>query len=174
MQSLVCQKLSLNLLQMQAFLYSFRRVSGATFITFIRDVVKPAINIYSIPYDPKQEWRHIIYLVTNHFYGYAMSKFFQTGGFKWIGPSKFDSNKYSSNSSKVAFQKLILNILIKLHELNNDYPLASDKTEIKKEMLSNYQLKTFIIFLLPMLKNKCLNLLIKKNMCFIMNTCNFI
>ena len=59
---------------------------------------------------------------------------------------------------------MILNILIKLHELNNDYPLASDKTEIKKEMLSNYQLKTFIIFLLPMLKNKCLNLLIKKNM----------
>ena len=93
----------MNLLQMQAFLYSFRRVSGATFITFIRDVVKPAINVYSIPYDPKQEWRHIIYLVTNNFYGYAMSKFLQTGGFKWIDPSKFDSNKYSSNSSKVAF-----------------------------------------------------------------------
>ena len=28
-----------------------------------------------------------------------------------------------------------------LQELNNDYPLAPDKTEIKKEILADYQLK---------------------------------
>ena len=30
----------------------------------------------------------------------------------------------------------------KLHEFHKDYPLATDKLEIKKEMLSGYQLKT--------------------------------
>ena len=29
-----------------------------------------------------------------------------------------------------------------LHELHNDYPLAPDKLETKREMLSDYQLKT--------------------------------
>ena len=29
----------------------------------------------------------------------------------------------------------------KLHEFHKDYPLATDKLEIKKEMLSGYQLK---------------------------------
>ena len=38
------------------------------------------------------------------------------------------------------FSKLILNIL-KRQELHNDYPLAPDKIEMKREVLSNYQLK---------------------------------
>ena len=29
-----------------------------------------------------------------------MAKYFPTGEFKWIDPQSFDSNKYSSNSSK--------------------------------------------------------------------------
>ena len=41
------------------------------------------------------------------------------------------------------------------HQLHIDYLLAPDKIEIKKEVLSNYQLKTvdFIIFLLVIFKN---------------------
>ena len=35
-----------------------------------------------------------------------------------------------------------LEYLKELRELHNNYPLALDKMEIKKEMLSNYQLKT--------------------------------
>ena len=37
--------------------------------------------------------------------------------------------------------KLVLNILGELRELHSDYPLAPDKIEIKREMLSEYQLK---------------------------------
>ena len=37
--------------------------------------------------------------------------------------------------------KLILIIQKNLHELRNDYLLAPDKIEIKREMLSEYQLK---------------------------------
>ena len=36
---------------------------------------------------------------------------------------------------------MILNILKELSELNNDYSLVPAKTEIKKEILSDYQLK---------------------------------
>ena len=42
---------------------------------------------------------------------------------------------------KDVLSKLILNFLKKLRELQNDYPLAPDKLEIKLEMFSNYQLK---------------------------------
>ena len=33
-------------------------------------------------YDPKEEAKHIIYLDVNSSYGYAMSKFLPTSGFK--------------------------------------------------------------------------------------------
>ena len=32
-----------------------------------------------------------------------MSKFLPAGTFKWINPKEFDSNEYSSNSSKNCF-----------------------------------------------------------------------
>ena len=43
-------------------------------------------NKYLKPYYPKQESNHIIYLYANNLYGYVMSKFLPTGGFKWIDP----------------------------------------------------------------------------------------
>ena len=36
----------------------------------------------------------------NNLYGYAMSKFFPTSGFKWIDPKELELNKYTRNSSK--------------------------------------------------------------------------
>ena len=41
-----------------------------------------ANNNYLKSYDPKQESEHIIYLDANNFYGYAISKFLLTSGFK--------------------------------------------------------------------------------------------
>ena len=120
-------------------------------------------------YDPKKESKHIIYLDTNNSYGYAMSKFLPTIGFKWIDPKALDLNKYTSNSSTEC-------VLRELRELHNDYPLAPDKIEIKREMLSKYELviADFLIVLLIMLKNWCVTFLITKSMCFIMRTYYFI
>ena len=50
-------------------------------------------------------------------------------------------NKDTSNSAKSCVLKVDLEYPKELHELHNDYPLAPDKIEIKREMLSNYQLK---------------------------------
>ena len=94
-------------------------------------------NKYLKRYEPKEESKYIIYLEANNLYGYAMSKFLPTSGFKWIDLKDFDSNKYSINSSK----EIDLEYPKELCKLHNDYPLAPDKIEIKKEMLSIDQLK---------------------------------
>ena len=77
----------------------------------------------------------------NDLYDFVISKFLSTSRFKWINPKEFDLNKYSSNSSKGCVLEVDLEYPKELCELHNDYPLAPDKIEIKREMLSNYLLK---------------------------------
>ena len=50
-------------------------------------------------------------------------------------------NKYTSKSSKERFLKVNLEYSKELRKLQKDYPLVPDKIEIKREMLSAYQLK---------------------------------
>ena len=78
-----------------------------------------------------------------------MSKFHPTNGFKWIDPKEFDFNKYTSNSSKRCILKVGLAYPQELCKLHNDYPLALDKIEIKKEMLPEFQLKITDLYNIP-------------------------
>ena len=68
-----------------------------------------------------------------------MSKFLSTSGFKWIDPKEFDLNKYISNSSKGCVVEVDLEYPKELRELHNDYSLALDKVEIKRELLFEYE-----------------------------------
>ena len=114
-------------------------------------------------YDPKQESKHIIYLDPNNLHGCAMSKFLPTSGFKWIDPKEFDFNKYTSNSSNGCVLEVTLEYPKQLRELHNDYPLAPDKIEIKREMLSNDQMKISDFYNIPIdIKKLVLDFLIKK------------
>ena len=70
-----------------------------------------------------------------------MSKFLPTSGFRWIDLKEFDLNKYTRNSSKGCILEVDLKYPKELKELHNDYPLVADKTEIKRKVLSDYQLK---------------------------------
>ena len=70
-----------------------------------------------------------------------MSKFLPRRRFKWLHPKKFDLNKYTCNNSKGCVVEVDLEYSKELRELHNDYPLAPDKIEIKREMLSDHQLK---------------------------------
>ena len=97
-------------------------------------------------YDPKQESKHIIYLNANNLYGYAMSKFLPTSGFKWIDPKEFYMNKYTNNSSKECVLEVDLEYPKELHELYNYYPLAPNKIEIKIEILSEDKLKIAVLY----------------------------
>ena len=84
----------------------------------------------------------------------AMSKFLPTSGFKWIDPKQFDINKYTSNSLNGCILKVDLEYPKQVMELHNDYPLAPDKIEIRRKMLSGYQLKISDLFYIPIGKVK--------------------
>ena len=62
-----------------------------------------------------------------------------TSGFKWIDPEHFDSSNYSS---KGCVLEIDFEYPKELCELHYDFPLVPVKIEIKKEMLSKYQLTT--------------------------------
>ena len=67
--------------------------------------------------------------------------FFQQVDSSGIDPKKFDLNKYTSNSSKGCALEVGLECPKQLPELHNNYHLIPDKIEIRREMLSEYQLK---------------------------------
>ena len=69
-----------------------------------------------------------------------MSKLFPTSVFKQIDPKESDLNKYSSNNFKECASEVDLEYPKESHELKNNYSLAPDKIEIKREMLPEYQL----------------------------------
>ena len=75
------------------------------------------------------------------FNGYTTTKFLLTDGFKWKNPQEFEMNKYTNNSSKICVLEADIEYPKELKELHNDYPLVSEKIEMKKEMFSYYQLK---------------------------------
>ena len=108
--------------------------------SYISNKYSKANDKYLNTYDPKQELKHTIYLDAN-FYGYSMSKILPTSGFKLTDPKEFDLNKYTSNSSKGCLLEDDLEYPKELRELHNCYTLAPDKTEIKREMMSDNQLK---------------------------------
>ena len=68
------------------------------------------MNQYLKSHNVKQEPKHIG-LGMENLYGFVLTNFLTTGGFKWIDPKGFDSKKYSSNSSKSCFLEVIFNIL---------------------------------------------------------------
>ena len=89
-------------------IYAFFENGTSSEISYIFDKYSKTNNKYLKSYDPKQESKHIIYLDANNLYGYAISKFLITNGFKWIDSKGFDLNKYTSNSSKGFFLEVDL------------------------------------------------------------------
>ena len=78
-----------------------------------------------------------------------MYEFLPINGFKQTDPKDFDLNKYTSNSSKGCVLEVDLEYSKELRKLHNDYSLAPDKVEIKREMMSEYQLKIANLYNIP-------------------------
>ena len=88
-------------------------------------------------------------------------------------------NRNTRNSSKVSVLEVDLEYTKELSELHNDYRVAPDKIEIKRQMFSNYQIKVADFYNIPISNVKKLvpNFFFskkKKCLCFIMKTCNAI
>ena len=75
----------------------------------------------------------------NNLYGWAMSEYLPYGGFKWLkNVDEFDVMSVSEKSPIGYFLEVDLEYSDKLHELHNDYPLASEKLAASSDMLSKY------------------------------------
>ena len=62
-------------------------------------------------YDQKQESKHITCLDANTLYGYGISKYLPTSGYKWIDSKEFDLKNIQAIVQTDVFLRLILNIL---------------------------------------------------------------
>ena len=126
MQYLIWQKWNSNILHILTCTYSSKKGTrgGGSYIS---NRYSKASNKYLESYDSKQESKHTIYLNANNLYGYVMSKFLPTSGFKWTDTKEFDLNKYTTNILKGCVLEADLEYSKELREVYNDCPLALDK-----------------------------------------------
>ena len=112
-------------------------------------------------YDANKPTSHRIYLEANSLYGHSMMQLSPT---KIFNPKDFNLGNYPNDSPVGYFLEVDLDCLDELHDLDNDYPLAGGKIEVKKEMLSKYKLQIIEDNSFSLGKNKKLfsNLRIKR------------
>ena len=105
--------------------------------SYIANRYGKANNKYMKEYDEKEPSKYIMYLDANNLYGWAMSQYLPTGGFKWLSP-KQNLAEYTENSKKGLILEVDLEYPKELHDLHNDYPLGPEKVKVTNEMLSDY------------------------------------
>ena len=135
-------------------------------ISYIANRYGKANNKYMKEYDDKAPSKYIMYLDANNLYGWAMSQYLPTGGFKWMTEKQInnlDLAKYKENSKKGMILEVDLEYPKELHNLHNDYLLAAERVRVTKDMLSEYCKKIaakynistgLVSKLVPTLKNK--------------------
>ena len=85
--------------------------------------------------------KYIMYLDANNLYGWAMSQYLPTSGFRWLTEkqiNKIDLAKYKEDSKKGVISEVDLEYPQESYDLHNDYPLAPERIKVTKEMLSPY------------------------------------
>ena len=95
-----------------------------------------------------------------------MYEFLPINGFEKTNSKDFNLHKYTSNSSKGCVLEVDHEYSKELRKLHNDYSLAPDKIEIKREMMSEYQLKIANLYNIPTgIVKKLVPKLEKDNLC---------
>ena len=110
-------------------------------ISYIANRYGKANNKYMKKYDEKAPSKYIMYLDANNLYGWAMSQYLPTGGFRWMTEkqiNKIDLAKYKEDSEKGFILEVYLKYPEELHDLHNDYPLGPEKVKVTNKMLSKY------------------------------------
>ena len=110
-------------------------------ISYIANRYGKANNKYMKEYDEKAPSKYIMYLDANNLYGWAMSQYLPTGGFKWMTEkqiNKINLAQYNEDSNKGLILEVDLEYPKELHDLHNDYPLGPEKVKVNDNMLSEY------------------------------------
>ena len=110
-------------------------------ISYISNRYGKANNKYMKEYNDNEPSKYIMYLDANNLYGWAMSQYLPTGGFRWMTQKQIDNidlDKYKEDSKKGLILEVDLEYPKELHDIHNDYPLGPEKVKVKKDMLSDY------------------------------------
>ena len=96
-------------------------------------------NKYMNDYDPKKPSTFMSYVDMNNLYGWAMSEYLPYKEFKWLKTiDKFDVTSINEKSLIGYFLEVELKYPKELHELHNDYPLATENLAVSTNMMSKY------------------------------------
>ena len=135
-------------------------------ISYIANRYGKGNNKYMISYDKTKPSKYVVYLDANNLYGWAMSQFLPTDGFRWMTDKQINNiglAKYYENSDKGLILEVDLEYPKELHNLHNDYPLAAERVCVNKDIMSDYCIKIATKYnistgivkkLIPTLKNK--------------------
>ena len=110
-------------------------------ISYIANRYGKANNKYMKEYDEKAPSKYIMYLDANNLYGWAMSQYLPTGGFKWMKQERIDKinlAQYKEDNNKGFIAEVDLEYPEELHDLHNDYPVAPEKVKVEYDKLSKY------------------------------------
>ena len=91
-------------------------------------------NEYCPNYDKNKPEVYINYHDMNNLCGYSMSEYLPCGGFKWVKVNNETVNRIlnkSDNSLHGYFLEVDLDYPGELHDIHNDYQLASEKIKIE-------------------------------------------
>ncbi|GBB98224.1 hypothetical protein RclHR1_31740002 [Rhizophagus clarus] len=101
-------------------------------------------KIYTISqkqYDHAQnanKW--LLYLDANNLYGWAMSQYLPTGGFRWLDLDKLpDVRSISPTAKRGSAWEVKLKYLEHLHPIHTDYPLCPERQVVKRQELGPHQ-----------------------------------
>ena len=110
-------------------------------ISYIANRYGKANNKYMREYDEKAPSKYIMYLDANNLYGWAMSQYLPTGGFKWLTEKQINKINLAQYNEDSGRKGLILEVDLEypkeLHDLHNDYPLGPEKVKVTDDMLSD-------------------------------------
>ena len=119
------------------YLFIEKELKGG--ISYIAKRYAKASNKYMNDYDLKKLSTFISDLDMNNLYGCPMSKYLPYERFKWLkNVDEFDAMSISEKSPIGYFLEVDLEYSDKLHELQNDYPLAQEKLAVSSDILSKY------------------------------------
>ena len=109
--------------------------------SYIAHIYGSANNKYMQNHDKSKPSKYIMYMDANNLYGWAMSQYLPTGGFRWLTEEEIN-DKTLLNGQKDDYKGLILEVdleyPVKLHNAHNNYPLAPEHIAVTEDMLSPY------------------------------------
>ena len=108
-------------------------------ISYIAKRYAKANNKYMSDYDSNKQSTFITYLDKNNLYGWAMSEYLPYSEFEWLkNVDELDVMSINDKRDVGYILEVDLKYPDELHELHNDYPLATEKLTVTNDILSNY------------------------------------